>query len=990
MRSGSIGFVGVAAVSASLFAAGGPAPAVPQRAADQAPPFRSGVEVVTVDAGVVDKQGQPLRGLTAADFAVTVDGKPRRVVTAEFVGRDLARAAAGAEAEAGAVSTNEGAAAGRLVAFIVDQSTLDASSTQRVAAAAGPFLSRLAFADRSALVVLPAGPRVEFTWAHERVQSALRRVAGTGRPVSGWEAGSLAEARDIANHDAFALRTVGERVCGSSAALAGGGAAPAAGLPAGRGGAAPAGGDAGGTPGTAPAAPGAGGRASGAPAGGGMGRFGASGCLRDLQMQADMAWTMAKTTTLASLSALRVALGELAQVPGDKTAVLISGGWPMDLHDETSSLLLVAAEAAAARVTLFTIFVPASPVSVDRRMVSAAPVADSYLSWTPLDNLAAMTGGGSYRAEVGAEAAFDQISRELAAYYRLGIERDPAADRTDRTQRLKVQVLRSGARVRARETFDIRTYADRDWAARLDSAVTGPTVATGLGLRVTSFLALDPEDRSRLRLLVAGEASRAQPGEATLKVLVSNLEGKKIATGHAPVELSGGEASAFSANIAVPRGPYVLRVGLMDSAGRVGSADHRVDARAVALGSISATGPVLIRVPYDGAGEPRFAVDRVGREERLALEVGLEGGPGRLADAGVEFEIASADGGPALLRVPAALSDGSREGSMVAQGFANMRVLPPGSYVARVRVSSGSDPLGDLRRGFDVVGSGREAGGAEKGPQPADRSGARAGPAARVPLTGAAPFAIDQVLSPPVLDTFLDRVAARPDAGSAAVRDLLDRARAGGPGVIAVPDALAAETPSAAFLKGLALLSQQKLEPAALAFRDAMRAAADFSPAMVYLGACYAAGGNDKQAAAVWRTALIREGDTASLHALLADALLRQGRADAALDDLDAARTRWPQDHGLNRRFAMAALLGGRQLDGLRALDTLIAERADDEPSLSLALFMLYLAFDTGTPIESASQDRERMRRLADRYRSVGGPSVALVDTWVAAAAGRQ
>jgi hypothetical protein len=51
---------------------------------------------------------------------------------------------------------------------------------------------------------------------------------------------------------------------------------------------------------------------------------------------------------------------------------------------------------------------------------------------------------------------------------------------------------------------------------------------------------------------------------------------------------------------------------------------------------------------------------------------------------------------------------------------------------------------------------------------------------------------------------------------------------------------------------------------------------------------------------------------------------------------------------------------------------------------------MLYLAFDTGEPIESPSQDRERMRRLAERYRAIGGPSVALVDTWVTAAAGKQ
>ena len=75
-------------VGAAFFAIEGPALSAQQAAPDQQPPaFRSGVEVVTVDVGVVDKQGRPMRGLTAADFVVTVAGQQRRVVTAEFVER---------------------------------------------------------------------------------------------------------------------------------------------------------------------------------------------------------------------------------------------------------------------------------------------------------------------------------------------------------------------------------------------------------------------------------------------------------------------------------------------------------------------------------------------------------------------------------------------------------------------------------------------------------------------------------------------------------------------------------------------------------------------------------------------------------------------------------------------------------------------------------------------------------------------------------------
>jgi tetratricopeptide (TPR) repeat protein len=711
-------------------------------------------------------------------------------------------------------------------------------------------------------------------------------------------------------------------------------------------------------------------------------------CSRDIQMQAESTWRTAQMNSMASLSVLRQFLSALERVQGDKTIILISGGWPMDERDEVSLLNQVAADAAAARATLFSVFVPTSNFSADRRAITSTPLADNYIHSGPLETLAAMTGGGSYRAEVGAEAVFERIGRELGGYYRLGIEKNPT-DVDGKDRRMKVQVLRGGATVRARGMFDVRTYEDRDWTARLGTAIDGPVTATGLGLRVTSYLSADPDDASNRRLLLSGEIARAKPGETTLRLQVSDLQGKKVTAGDVALVNPGGDILPFSTNISVPPGSYIVRLGVMDSAGRVGSVDHRAEVRDMPLGALTATGPMLVRVPDASEGAPRLAVDAVRQDERLALEIDLEGDKGRLEATSVEFEVAATADGAALLHTAATLSPGPREGSMLAQGVADMRLLPPGAYVVRAKVTSRSEPLGDLRRAFTVMGKPRLVLDATDPSVTIVGRTVPERPAGRL-LVAAPPFALDHVLSPPILGAFLDRVAVRPDAASPAVRELLARARSTGLQGLVVSDEQAAAAPVGAFLKGLTLLANNKIEPAAAAFREAMRGSADFYQAMVYLGACYAAGGKDKEAAGAWRTALIREGDAPELHVMLADAFLRQGRGDLAVEDLVTARSRWPEDQGLTRRFAIAARLGGQPIDALQALDEHIDKRAEDEHSLAFAQLMLYEAFERRQPIQSVDQDRERMVRLAGAYRARGGSSLALVDSWVAAAARKQ
>jgi VWFA-related protein len=973
-----------------------------QQAASQQlpiPTFRTGVELVTVDVGVVDRQGLPMRGLTPTDFTVTVAGVPRKVVSADYVDTRGRKEPSG---EPGVISTNDTAGLGRLFVFVVDQGTLEPGNVRHVARSASRFFNNLTFVDRSALMLLPAGPNVNFTWAHDRVRDALGRVIGQSVNDATWEFGSLTEARDIANRSLLALRNVGQRECGRAISdpfggSSGGGPIVTAPTPGGSGGT-QGGGGGGGTQGGA-----GGGAAGGATQGGGAGGGGGGGgggvgggggtrsgsglgdsCTRDLQMRAEWAWRGALMTSQTSINSLRQLLAALERVRGDKTVILISGGWPLDEREQHTLMSTLASEAAAARATLYTLFVPGTAGSASRRMMSSTPANDTYLLSAPLDTVSSMTGGNSYRAEVGADAVFERLSRELSGFYRLGVEKD-AADADGKGRKMKVQVARSGVNVRARDVFDVRTYEDRDWAARLSSALEAPIPATAVALRVTSYLTADPDDPTRVKIILSGEASRLDPGEATVQLLVRDLDGKKLLAGEQPIGEPRGDGLSFTANVPIAPGGYVLRLAVIDGAGRVGSVDHRVDARRMPLGPVTATGPVLLRLPVPGQGEPRLAVDTVRQDERLAVQIDLDGEPMQVQNAEVDFEIARDAAGPSLVHAPATLQK-LRPGALLAQGVSDMRVLPPGSYIARVKIRSGTAVLGEIRRPFTLseapLAPATIVGGGTPGDVSAVLMPRRT--AARV-VAAVPPFAIDQVTSPQVLGTFLDRVAARPEAASPMIRDLVRDARTN-IGQLYVSEVLAAQSPVAAFLKGVSLLSQNKLELAANSFRAAMRASADFYPAMVYLGACYAAGGKDKEAAGAWRTALIKEGDALPLHTLLADAFLRQDNGEMALETLDKARSRWPADDGLKRRFVLAAFLAGEYADGLLTLDDLVARKAEDEPTLAAGLLVLYDAFRGGKPIETEDKDRERMHVLADAYRARGGPSLALIDTWLEAA----
>src|SRR5688572_29854494 len=122
-------------------------------AAGAQPParFPAGADVVGVDVSVVDGDGRPVRDLAAADFAVEVDGRPRRVLSADFVDYERPAARPPVTADTGVapsatitpVAAVEPAAPRRFVVIAVDRGELSAGGIHWTVGALPSMLDRL-------------------------------------------------------------------------------------------------------------------------------------------------------------------------------------------------------------------------------------------------------------------------------------------------------------------------------------------------------------------------------------------------------------------------------------------------------------------------------------------------------------------------------------------------------------------------------------------------------------------------------------------------------------------------------------------------------------------------------------------------------------------------------------------------------------------------------------------------------------------------------
>ena len=640
-------------------------------------------------------------------------------------------------------------------------------------------------------------------------------------------------------------------------------------------------------------------------------------------------------------------------------------------------MALTASDAANSNVIVHTFTAERWALAATRSRAPAMTngVPDKTVLLSSVEMMSGATGGQAVRLTNDGESALAALRAGMSGYYRVGI-RGEAADFDGKPRRISLKVSKSGATLSAYRRLVAGAspaITSNEPSAVLNEALRSPRRLTGLGLRATSYVLQTDEAGSRdIRVALIADISRGAPGPARAVAALYGLDGKPVTAVEASADLSAAGGDVTMA-LKAPPAPYILRLAVLDAAGKIGSLERAVDARWKRTGEIETPGFVVFRSTGPGT-TPLPLLRSLSTAELLVAQVPFVS-TGTVQPQ-VTFEV-KADGSAAAFLKRTARIGKTDAGVAVAEETIPASLFPPGRYLVSATIRPGA--ARPFVRAFVV-----EAAPGVPSAVPSRSTSSRgtapgAGGAAPLALAKPARFSTAAVLDPAFVGPLIDQMAARPD--TAAVRDALTAAKTGPWPTDQTKGPLTASPLAAQFVAGLGRLQKGELEQAADAFRAALKVAPDFGPALTYLGACYAAGQKDREAAGAWQTALLRDRTSPLLQRLAIEAWLRADKPAAAAALVTQARARWPDDPAFARLAAQAAIADGRVREGV---ELVAGMPQPDAPALLAALAALYDAAQRGTPVFDPVRDLETMQRLRESYAAANGDALGLVDAWVA------
>jgi VWFA-related protein len=391
-------------------------------AQDKLPAFRVAVDLVAVDVQVIDREGRPVAGLGPDAFEVTINGRRRRVVSAELIDSHTAGAApsrspAEASVAASPATSERAAGPGRVIVLAVDCLSFSVGTSRGVVGAARGFIARLPPNDLVGLFAYPVGPKVDPTTDRASVVRALDLIVGQ-RDGGALTQFHLRPSEIIDLNSEYGMPQLGrateailKRECGDPIQLE---------------------------------------------------------CQQRLMLEVTGTALYYEGQANASLGTLRSLLKNMGDVPGRKTLVLASGGMiasdrPGGRPDINDLGIQVGKEAARSNTAIYTLHIDSSFLernSAEMRVGvkdSVNLARDSEVLGRWLEQFSGAAGGALFKVLVGSgESAFDRILTETSSYYLLGVE--PAeADRDGRAHEITVKVKPRNVTVRGRRWVTVPT-----------------------------------------------------------------------------------------------------------------------------------------------------------------------------------------------------------------------------------------------------------------------------------------------------------------------------------------------------------------------------------------------------------------------------------------------------------------------------------------------------------------------------------------------------
>ena len=621
--------------------------AVCQAAAQQpSPTFRAGVDVLTVEASVLDRDGKPIVDLTAADFAVTLDGKPRRVRAARFFGDGGGEAVLGAESPVHGPAVNN-AEGGRIVVFVVDRDSIAPGNEKVVFEAAGAAIDGLGPADAAGVLELP-GSATNLTRDHARVRAALMRVTGSRPPTMQSRDYNITwdEALAFDRRDALTIARVVEREC------------PNAKQPAGL----------------------------------------RNPCPPELEAQARDLMQTGRFRTQSVLTHLSSLARQLAPMRGPKQIVFLSSGFPFG-QDLLPFYNQFATQAAEAQIVFYAVHLEqaGADVTIGKQAVTSAYGGRDFAGG--MGTAASMTGGAFFMASGSAAGVFNRVRTEMNNFYELAVEMQPE-DLVANSLEIEVKVSRPGASIRnRRRVLPPARLAANTSADPLSDLIRQPIDVGQVPLALSAYT-MRGDDASTLRTIIgieAGTAINNGPGEWGFAVY---NEGNIVATGRQKFDGAAGPWLAALAAKLLP-GRYRLRAAVLDASGRAGVVERPLEVGLRGDSRIQFSDLIVGVADTNGRLQPSSRIPQ-GAAMSALLEV-ISADAASLEQVRTVIELVPGGSATPVKRFVMGARSGTLAAILTNQAEIQTADLPPGRYTASATPMIGEQALGRVSRVFEIV-----------------------------------------------------------------------------------------------------------------------------------------------------------------------------------------------------------------------------------------------------------------------------------------------